>query len=86
MDMYKRLYLELLSRIRKGMTGTSEGPLFVASPQDIAILDKLAKYITRSEEVRHDGSDCLVKNVVRIIDEEDEDELSEEKGSGDEPR
>lgn len=49
MDMDKRLYLELLSRIRRGITSTSLGPLFVASPRDVAILDKMKAFIEKAE-------------------------------------
>ena len=61
MDIDKRLYLELIDRIRRGITGTSLGPMFVASPRDVSLLDKLKAFVERAE-IRY---------------EEERDELSE---------
>ena len=48
-DIRKRSWLEMIQRIKRGITGTSAGPMFVASPRDVALLDQMTDYIERSE-------------------------------------
>ena len=48
-DIRKRSWLEMIQRIKRGITGTSTGPMFVASPRDVALLDQMTDYIERSE-------------------------------------